>query len=98
MAAGRVMKRIRADRPRIRRKRAWTEEMPAGPWDPDVVRARALTRARRTGIVPGQPGLAGAISGPGANACPWGTARPPQAYGARWKLICQADAARRRCP
>jgi hypothetical protein len=49
MAAGRVMKRIRADRPRIRRKRAWTEEKPTDPRDPDVVRAKALTRARRTG-------------------------------------------------
>jgi hypothetical protein len=48
MAAGRVMKRIRAGRPRIRRERVWTEEMPAGPRDPDVVRAKALTRARRT--------------------------------------------------
>jgi len=43
------MKRIRAGRPRIRRERAWTEEMPAGLRDPDVVRAKALTRARRTG-------------------------------------------------
>ena len=43
------MKRIRAGRPGIRRERAWTEEMPAGPRDPDVVRAKALTRARRTG-------------------------------------------------
>ena len=49
MAAGRVMKRIRADRPRIRRKRIWTEDVPADPRDPDVVRAKALTRARRTG-------------------------------------------------
>jgi hypothetical protein len=49
MAAGRVMKRIRADTPGIRRERVWTEEMPAGPRDPDVVRAKALTRARRTG-------------------------------------------------
>jgi hypothetical protein len=44
-----VMKRIRAGRPRIRRERAWTEDLPADPRDPDVVRARALTRARRTG-------------------------------------------------
>ena len=43
------MKRIRAGGPGIRRKRLWTEEMPAGPRDPDVVRAKALTRARRTG-------------------------------------------------
>jgi len=45
MAAGRVMKRIRADRPRIRRKRIWTEDVPADPRDPDVVRAKALTHA-----------------------------------------------------
>jgi hypothetical protein len=49
MAAGRVMKRIRVDRPRIRRKRAWTEDPPAGPRDPDVVRAKTLARARPTG-------------------------------------------------
>jgi hypothetical protein len=49
MAAGRVMKRIRAGRPRIRRERAWTEDLPADPRDPDVVRAKALARARLTG-------------------------------------------------
>ena len=43
------MKHIRAGRPGIRRKRVWTEEIPAGPRDPDVVRAKALARARRTG-------------------------------------------------
>jgi hypothetical protein len=42
------MKRIRAGRPRIRRERAWTEDVPAHPRDPDVVRAKALTRTRRT--------------------------------------------------
>jgi hypothetical protein len=40
------MKRIRADRPRIRRQRPWPEEFPADPRDPDVVRAKALARAR----------------------------------------------------
>jgi hypothetical protein len=40
------MKRIRVGRPRIRRERAWTEDPPADPRDPDVVRARALARAR----------------------------------------------------
>jgi hypothetical protein len=49
MAAGRVMRRIRAGRPRIRRERAWTEDLPADPRDPDVVRAKALARARLTG-------------------------------------------------
>ena len=43
------MKRIRAGKPRIRRERAWTEDLPADPRDPDVVRAKARTRARRTG-------------------------------------------------
>ena len=43
------MKRIRAYRPRIRRKRIWTEDVPADPRDPDVVRAKALARNRRTG-------------------------------------------------
>jgi hypothetical protein len=45
------MNRIRAGWPRIRRKRAWTEHLPADPRDPDVVRAKALARAR-----PGRPG------------------------------------------
>ena len=41
------MKRIRADRPRIRRDRAWSEDLPADPRDPDVVRAKALGRAQK---------------------------------------------------
>jgi hypothetical protein len=44
-----VMKRIRVDRPRIRRERVWTEDPPADPRDPDVVRAKALARARPVG-------------------------------------------------
>jgi len=40
------MKRIRAAKPRIRRERDWTEDPPADPRDPDVVRAKALARAR----------------------------------------------------
>jgi hypothetical protein len=43
------MKRIRVDRPWIRRKRVWTEDLPADARDPDVVRAKALARNRRTG-------------------------------------------------
>jgi hypothetical protein len=43
------MKRIRVDRPRIRRERAWTEDPPTDPRDPDVVRAKALSRARPAG-------------------------------------------------
>jgi hypothetical protein len=74
------MKRIRAGRPGIRRKRAWTEEMSAGPRDPDVVRAKALTRARRTGssrASQAQQALSRALG----KRLPLGTARPPQAYG-----------------
>jgi hypothetical protein len=40
------MKRIRTDRTKIRRERPWLEEFPADPRDPDVVRAKALARAR----------------------------------------------------
>ena len=40
------MKRIRTVAPRIRRERGWPEDLPADPRDPDVVRAKALARAR----------------------------------------------------
>jgi len=40
------MKRIRTVAPRIRRERSWPEDLPADPRDPDVVRAKALARAR----------------------------------------------------
>jgi len=40
------MKRIRASAPRIRRERRWPEDLPDDPRDPDVVRAKALARAR----------------------------------------------------
>jgi len=43
------MKRIRTGRPRIRRERAWTEDPPTDPRDADVVRAKALARARSAG-------------------------------------------------
>lgn len=43
-----TVKRIRIDRPRIGRGRRWPEDLPADPRDPDVVRAKALARARRT--------------------------------------------------
>jgi hypothetical protein len=43
------MKRSRVYRPRIRRERARTEDPPTDPRDPDVVRAKALARARPTG-------------------------------------------------
>jgi hypothetical protein len=44
-----LVKRIRTVRPRIRRERPWTDDLPEDPRDPDVVRAKALTGARRTG-------------------------------------------------
>jgi hypothetical protein len=43
------MKRIRTGTPRIRRERRWPEDLPGDPRDPDVVRAKALARARLTG-------------------------------------------------
>ena len=46
MAAGEDMKRIRTSTPTIRRKRRWPQDLPADPRDPDVVRAKALARAR----------------------------------------------------
>jgi len=58
MAAGLAMKRIRTNAPRIRRDRRWPEDLPDDPRDPDVVRAKALARARR----PAHPGSAGRAS------------------------------------
>jgi hypothetical protein len=49
MAAGKLMKRIRSVRPKTRRERPWLEDLPADPRDPDVVRAKALARARSVG-------------------------------------------------
>jgi hypothetical protein len=43
------MKRIRIGRPVIRRERLWDEDLPADARDPDVVRAKALARARSAG-------------------------------------------------
>jgi hypothetical protein len=40
------MKRIRIDRPRIRRERSWPQDLPTDPRDPELVRAKALNRAR----------------------------------------------------
>jgi hypothetical protein len=39
--------RIRIDRPRIRRERAWLEVLPADPRDPDVAQAKAFAEPRR---------------------------------------------------
>jgi hypothetical protein len=41
------MKRIRTSRPRTRRELLYPEDLPADPRDPDVVRAKALARARQ---------------------------------------------------
>jgi len=41
------MKRIRIDKPRVRRERSRPEDAPIDPRDPDVVRAKALIRTRR---------------------------------------------------
>jgi len=41
------MKRVRTQKPTIRRGRSWLEILPADPRDPDVVRAKALARAHR---------------------------------------------------
>jgi hypothetical protein len=51
------MKRIRTSAPRIRRGRRWPEDLPDDPRDPDVVRAKALARARSA-----HPGPAGRTS------------------------------------
>ena len=39
------MKRIRIDRPKIRREHPWPEDLPPDPRDPDVVRAKVVLRA-----------------------------------------------------
>jgi hypothetical protein len=39
------MKRIRIARPKVRRERLWTEDFPLDPRDPDVCRAKALSRS-----------------------------------------------------
>jgi MFS family permease len=44
-----TVKRIRIDRPRIRREQPWPEDLPPDPRDPDVVRAKALARSQLTG-------------------------------------------------
>ena len=44
-----TVKRIRIDRPRVRRDSHWHEVLPPDPRDPDVVRAKALARSQLTG-------------------------------------------------
>jgi hypothetical protein len=44
------MKRIRAERPKVRRDRLRSEIRPLDPRDPDVLRAKALARANATEV------------------------------------------------
>ena len=62
------MKRIRADKPRIWRERAWTQDPPANPRDPDVVRAKARARARPADSSRASQAQQANASSPGANA------------------------------
>lgn len=62
------MKRIRIDRPRVRHDRPWREVLPPGPRDPEVVRAKALTRARNPRQKVAQQVMAASASGALANA------------------------------
>jgi hypothetical protein len=39
------MKRIRMAKPKVRRERLWSEDLPLDPRDPDVRRAKALSRS-----------------------------------------------------
>ena len=48
------MKQIRTERPKHRRDRANTELLPLDPRDPDIVRAKALSRAARKPARPGR--------------------------------------------
>ena len=40
-----MVKRIRIQRPRAQREQPWLDVLPLDPRDPDVVRAKALSRA-----------------------------------------------------
>jgi hypothetical protein len=44
------MKRVRTFAPRIRRERRWPEDLPGDPRDTDVIRAKALARARPASV------------------------------------------------
>jgi hypothetical protein len=51
------MRRIHVQRPKRRRERPWLEALPAGPRDPDIVRAKTLERSssRTSCGDPGRP-------------------------------------------
>ena len=42
---GEDMKRVRMTKPKVRRERLWSEDLPLDPRDPDVCRAKALSRS-----------------------------------------------------
>jgi len=48
------VRRIRIDRPKVRRERSWHKVLPLDPRDPDVVRAKAIDRSgdRQSGTTP----------------------------------------------
>ena len=48
------MKQIRAERPKHRHDRANAELLPLDPRDPDIARAKALSRAARKPARPGR--------------------------------------------
>ena len=41
------MKRIRIQRPKVRRERPWPQDLPLDPRDPEIVRAKAAGRSRK---------------------------------------------------
>jgi hypothetical protein len=45
------MRRIRVQKPRVRRERPWPEVFPLDPRDPDVRHAKALARAAKSRAV-----------------------------------------------
>jgi hypothetical protein len=47
-----TVKRIRIDRRRTQHERPWPEDLPADLRDPDVIRAKALARAKLPGSSP----------------------------------------------
>jgi hypothetical protein len=87
------MKRIRIDKRRIRRERSWPEDMPIDPRDPDVVRAKALARARSEGqarqpkvlacFIPFGHGGGGGAAVEGAGLAAPAAARPVRPGGLR---------------
>jgi hypothetical protein len=48
------MKRIRIERRRVRSERPWLEELSPDPRDPELVRAKALSRAAGAKQAPGK--------------------------------------------